>query len=165
MSHVVPLYIATSTKRITFHLITLFFIPSCLPHTHFTTLLNVVDPAPAKAILLFLCQQPRRTVFDWMRVGVLQLGLGSVERMCLGQFPFQVLLVDLFGVPVLVHVQVEGLPQREVLLIGDIWSREVVFIDWLSDTCWKVSLVQSIHDYKFKNLPRVYWNTFCTDKS
>lgn len=49
-----------------------------------------------------------------------------------GQFPFQVLFVDLLRVPVLVHVQIKGLSQREVLLVGDVRLGEVVLVHGLS---------------------------------
>lgn len=54
--------------------------------------------------------------------------------MRLGQFLLQVLLVDLFRVTVLIHVQIEGLTQWEVLLVCHVRFREVVLVDGFSDS-------------------------------
>lgn len=69
-----------------------------------------------------------------MGIGELQLRLRSIEGMRLGQFLLQVLLVDLLWVSVLVHVQIEGLTQWEVLLVCHVRFREVVLVDGFSDS-------------------------------
>lgn len=51
-----------------------------------------------------------------------------------GQFLLQILLVYLLRIAVLVHVQIEGLSKGEILLIGYVRLREIVFINWFSDS-------------------------------
>lgn len=68
-----------------------------------------------------------------MRIRELELWLWSVERMRFGQLPFQILFVHLLLVSVLVHVQVEGFAQWEVLLVGQVRGGEIVFVHRFCD--------------------------------
>lgn len=70
-----------------------------------------------------------------MRHGEFRLRLGTIEGMRFGQLTLQILLVELLRITMLVHVQIEGLLQREELLIGQIRFGEIIFIDGLLELC------------------------------
>lgn len=70
-----------------------------------------------------------------MRHGEFRLRLGTIEGMRFGQLTLQILLVELLCITMFVHVQIEGLLQREELLIGQIRFGEIIFIDGLLELC------------------------------
>lgn len=98
--------------------------------------LDFIDSSPSQAILLFLGQQPGGRVLNRMCIRILKFWLGSIEGMRLGQFPLQIFLVDLFRVPILVHVQVEGLANREIRLVTHEGRWEIVLVDGLGNS-WR----------------------------
>lgn len=73
-----------------------------------------------------------------MRHGEFWLRLGAFEGMRFGQLALKILLVELLRITMLVHVQIEGLLQREELLIGQIRFGEIIFIDGLLEVCNKL---------------------------
>lgn len=109
-------------------------------------LLVILHTSRAQSLLAYLRLQPRRHITYGMRHGEFRLRLGTIEGMRFGQLTLQILLVELLCITMLVHVQIEGLLQREELLIGQIWFGEIIFIDGLLEFC------KMLHEILMSNL-------------